>query len=147
MNSNVFQFPGRKRESKDSGAPDTGAQKETGESAKVFDLRVPVKEGGPPAVPNNSPEADLSKLEKEGLSKGLGNLLESLLSPEGSLSAFAKYYESVVNKNSLAEQHAVVRGYSDEEILGFFKNTTEGDWKKKPAFYIALYHEKVSRGI
>lgn len=146
MDNNVFKFPGRKREPKDQDTPSTSAQKGAGESAKVFNLKPPVKESGVPTVSDAPSDVNLSQLE-EGFSKGLSSILDSLLSPEGSLAGFAKHYEGIVNKNSLAEQRAVVRRYSDEEILGFFKNTTEDDWKKKPAFYIALYHEKVSRSI
>ena len=41
----------------------------------------------------------------------------------------------------VATQRAVVREYTDSELMNWLKDTREGDWRNKPYFFSALCDE------
>jgi succinate dehydrogenase flavin-adding protein (antitoxin of CptAB toxin-antitoxin module) len=62
-------------------------------------------------------------------------------------SAIMQIKDLPVSQNALQSLLEIVKSYSDEDLFNWLNNSSESDWKSKPAFFRAIAYEFLSRGL
>jgi hypothetical protein len=98
-----------------------------------FDFRNKkfISKEGQPASPKKPDKVDDYRFSD------LGNLTNAIM----------QIKDLPVSQSALQSRLEIVRDYSNDELFEWLSQSSESDWKAKPAFFRAIAYEFLSRGL